>query len=160
MDEQKRQAIALFRFSVIGPLISGEHFHGEQKKLIRELSQRRYTIPYSPRTHIGYGTIAEWLLNYRKNSFEGLKPKTRSDIGKSRGARTELEETILALKTEKPKISVDSIFYKLVKERKMVPGEISRTAAYRLLANKLKIIPVPKTGNYQRRFSHRYPNDC
>lgn len=160
MNEQKRQAKALFRFSVIGPLISGEHYHGEQKKLIRELAQRRYTIPYSPRTHIGVGTISEWLLNYRKTGLEGLKPKTRSDIGNARGIRSELEETILALKTEKPKISVDTIFYTLVRERKMVPGEVSRTAVYRLLANKLKRVPVPKTGNYQRRFSHRYPNDC
>jgi len=160
VDEQKRQSIAFFRFSVIGPLISGEHYHGEQKKLIRELSRRRYNIPCSNRTNIGRGTIADWLLKYRKNGFEGLKPKTRKDIGNTRVIRRELEEAIIALKREKRKISVDNIFYKLVRERKMVPDEVSRTSVYRLLANKCKTLPVPKTGNYQRRFSHRYPNDC
>lgn len=160
MDEHKRETIALFRFSVIGSLISGECYHGEQKKLIRELSQKRYSIPFSSRTRIGAGTIDEWLLNYRKKGLEGLKPKSRKDRGDSRAIGGELKQTILALKTDKPKISVDTIFYNLIKQRKMLPGEVSRTSAYRLLASKMRRLPMPVTGNHQRRFSYRYPNDC
>ena len=160
MDEQKRETIALFRFSVIGPLISGECCHGEQKRLIRQLSRKRYSIPFSPRSSIGYGTIAEWLLNYRKKGLKGLKPKTRKDRGQSRAIADEIMEQILAVKAQQPKISMDTIFYNLIKERKMRPGEVSRTTAYRMLGNKLPKVPMPPTGNYQRRFCYRYPNDC
>ncbi len=79
MEEKIREQIAMFRFSVIGPLISGELAHGSLTKQIKELCSRHYSIPYSNRKSIGAGTIEEWLYAYRYNNFEGLKPKTRSD---------------------------------------------------------------------------------
>jgi hypothetical protein len=45
MDEKMRLEIALFRFSVIGVLVSGELTHGELTKKISELSNRLYSIP-------------------------------------------------------------------------------------------------------------------
>ncbi len=160
MHEKKRQDIALFRFSVIGSLISGEQYHGEQKKQIRQMSKRTYAIPHSFRRTIKEGTIAEWLFKYRKHGLEGLKPLNRKDTGMVRGIRKELQEAIITMKKRSPKISVDSIFYQLMQERKMVPNEISRTSAYRLLAQEIKKGSPTKTGNQQRRFCHRYPNDC
>ncbi|KMQ50741.1 integrase [Chitinispirillum alkaliphilum] len=81
MDENRREQVALFRFSVIGSLISGELCHGELKKRIRELSDRRYIIPHSHKTRIAPGTIEDWLYAYRQKGLEGLKPKHRSDSG-------------------------------------------------------------------------------
>ena len=85
MDEKLRERIALFRFSVIGSLISGELMHGELDRRIRELSVRHYSIPNSRRSRVGAGTIEEWFYVYRKHGFEGLKPKSRADSGTIRG---------------------------------------------------------------------------
>lgn len=160
MDEQNRERVALFRHSVLGALISGELMHGELKRHIRDLSRRMYTIPFSRKTHIGAGTIRQWLAAWRKGGFEALKPGKRSTCGKQRSLRQELAEHILALKRRHPRIAVGTIFNCLVKENKMTPNEVSAATAYRYLARHLSTPAATKTGNRQQRFNHRFPNDC
>jgi hypothetical protein len=94
MDEKTRERIALFRFSVIGSLISGELCRGDLKRRIRELSERRYTIPGSCRCRIAYGTIEDWLYAYRAKSIDGLKPKARSDSGSVRKLAHDVADAI------------------------------------------------------------------
>ena len=114
MTEQQRQDVALFRYGVIGPLVSGELCHGELKGKIRELSMRRYTIPFSSRSSIGFGTIEEWLSNFRHKGFDGLKPKPRNDRGTLRGVRAQLKEDLLRMRMDNPKMSVDLICRELI----------------------------------------------
>jgi len=53
--------IALFRLSVLGPLISRSRLErGELKPLIRELASRDYDIPGTDRRRIGEKTIEAW----------------------------------------------------------------------------------------------------
>ncbi len=114
MKELQRESVALFRFSVIGSLISGELAHGELKKRIHELSQRRYSIPFSNRTLIGEGTIEEWFYLFRHHGFVGLKPTVRNDKGTIRYLRTELKEALLNMKREHPKMSAKTIMKHLI----------------------------------------------
>lgn len=160
MDEKMREAIAMFRYGVIGSLISGELLHGEQRKRIRELSRRRYTIPGSNRTHIGPGTIREWLRAFRAGRFEALKPKGRNDRGNSRRMRPELAEELLRLKIDHPRMAVKSMFRELFARDRMTPNEVAPATVYRYFARNLPRHLPSKTGNEQRRFAHRYPNDC
>jgi transposase InsO family protein len=160
MNDTQREQVALFRFSVIGSLISGELAHGELKSRIRQLSSRRYAIPFSPKTSIGFGTIEEWLHNYRKNSLAGLTPAVRTDKGTVRTLRPELKNAIITLKKEHPKRSVRSILDHLVTNNLMKPNEISKTTTYRMLGLALPKHPPSVTGNEQKRFVHQYPNQC
>lgn len=160
MDEKLRERVALFRFSVIGSLISGELAHGDLSKSIKELSLRRYQIPDSTRTHIGGGTIREWLGGYRKSGFEALKPKSRSDAGKARVIRPELAVRLITMKTDHPKMSVPTMFRELQRENAVKPGEVAAATVYRLFARSNICAVTSKTGKEQRRFSHRFPNDC
>jgi len=160
MDQRQREAIALFRFGVIGPLISGELSHGEQRRVIRELASRRYTIPGSRRTHIGAGTIREWLRAYRRRGFEGLKPQGRADRGSVRRLRPELAARLVELKQAQPRISVKTMFRMLLADGAMRPAEIGVATAYRYLARHCPRPQGSPTGKQQRRFVHRYPNDC
>jgi putative transposase len=160
MDEKLRERVALFRFSVIGSLISGELAHGDLNKNIMQLSGRRYQIPDSVRTHIGAGTIREWLADYRKGGFEALKPKGRCDAGTARVIRPELAARLVALKTDHPKMAVTTMFRELLRENIIKPGEVAASTVYRLFArSNLSAVPST-TGKEQRRFVHRYPNDC
>lgn len=53
--------VALFRLSVLGPLVSRERLeHGELQRIIRELALREYAIPGSRRCLVGEKTIEAW----------------------------------------------------------------------------------------------------
>ena len=52
---------ALFRLSVLGPLVGRERLaRGERQRLIRELAQREYAIPGSRRHTLSAKTIEAW----------------------------------------------------------------------------------------------------
>lgn len=160
MNEQQREKVALFRFSVIGPLASAELAYGELQRLMRELSQHHYSIPFSNRSRISAATIEEWLYAYRRNGFEALKPKVRSDKGASRAIRKELADALLAAKKEHPRRGLKATLKYLLTQGVMKPNELPLSNGYRFLSKHLPPRPASKTGNEKLRFSHRYPNDC
>ena len=62
---------ALFRLSVLGPLVSRERLErGELQRGIRELAQREYAIPASQRRHLGEKTIEAWYYAWRRLGLE------------------------------------------------------------------------------------------
>lgn len=160
MTEEQRQKVALFRFGVIGPLVSGELFHGELKKKITELSRRRYDIPFSRRSRIGFGTIEEWLSNYRRKGFDGLLPQVRSDKGSVRRLSSALRDKLVTMKLDHPKMSARTIIDMLVAENKLPVNAIGVASVYRLFQRQIPKRLATKTGKEQKRFVHRYPNDC
>lgn len=160
MAEMQREQIALFRYGVIGPLISGELVHGERNTMIRELASRRYNIPNSTRTTIAFGTIEEWLYKYRNFGFESLKPSIRNDKGRIRHMRPQLKKELLDMREKNPKMPVKIIMKHLVEQKKMTPGEISRNTIYRMFAKETTKRTASKTGKVQKRFVHRYANQC
>jgi transposase InsO family protein len=159
MDEKMRLEIALFRFSVIGVLVSGELTHGELSKKIADLSTRRYSIPYSHRTHIGAGTIEDWLYAYRYNGLEGLKPKNRSDQGCTRMIEA-LLKTIIEYRNVHRRMPLRLVIIKLQAEHKLPAGEYPLSTVYRYLRRHTPKRAIPVTGRVQKRFAHRFPNDC
>ena len=73
---------ALFRLSVLGPLVSRERLErGELQQIIRELATREYAIPGTRRCYLGEKTIQAWFYAWRKQGIEGLVPKSRFDRG-------------------------------------------------------------------------------
>ena len=161
MDEKLRERIALFRYGIIGPLASAELAHGELKRRIRELSTAFYNIPNSRRKKVRAGTIAQWLHWYRKNGIEGLKPKSRRDRGVIRGVPADIGNAIIEQRTEHPRMPLRLVLRRLYTEKDMpAAAGIPLSNAYRYLRAHLPKRPVPTTGREQKRFSHRYPNDC
>lgn len=161
MDEKFREEIARFRFSVIGTLISGELPHGDLTKHIKELSRRHYCIPYSRRTAIGEGTIEDWLYAYRYNGFEGLKPKTRSDLGKSRGIDETVLKVIIDFREQNPRMPLRLAINTLQKECKLTSDQqLPLSTLYRYLRIHFPKRTLTATGRVQKRFCHRFPNDC
>ena len=89
--------LALFRLSVLGPMVSCERLdRGELRQLIRELAQREYAIPGSERRHIGEKTIEAWYYAWRRLGLAGLAPKARVDRGQSR-LSAPIQQAVLAL---------------------------------------------------------------
>ncbi len=101
--------VALFRLSVLGPLVSRERLaRGELKRLIRELAARDYDLPGSGRRCLGEKTIEAWLYAWRRGGIEALTPRSRSDRGRSR-LELGVQEAILAAKRENPRRSIDQL---------------------------------------------------
>lgn len=124
---------ALFRLSVLGPLVSREQLaRGELQQLIRELSQREYAIPGTRRRHLGEKTIQGWYYSFRKQGLDGLLPQRRMDRGLSRLAPA-LQEAVLAAKRANPSRSVRQIVRLLEAAGTAPAGLLSRSAVHRLL---------------------------
>lgn len=124
---------ALFRLSVLGPLVSRERLErGELQHIIRELAQRQYAIPGSRRTYLGEKTIEAWLGKYRRDGIAGLTPKVRVDRGQSKIAQP-TQEAILAAKRDNPKRSIRQIKQLLQSSGQAARDSLSRSAIHRLL---------------------------
>lgn len=124
---------ALFRLSVLGPLVSRERLaRGELQQLVRELAQRDYTIPGSRRRHLGEKTIEAWFYAYRRHGIDGLLPKPRADRGQSKLAPA-LQQAIIAAKQANPRRSIRQIRDLLVAAGTVSAGSLSRSAIHRLL---------------------------
>jgi putative transposase len=124
---------ALFRLTVLGPLVSREQLaHGELQQVIRELSAREYAIPGTQRRHLSEKTIQAWYYAWRRNGLDALAPKPRADRGSSK-ISPELQEAILAAKRANPRRSVRQIVRLLEAAGTVQAKSLSRSAVHRLL---------------------------
>ena len=125
--------MALFRLSVLGPLVSRPQLlRGEQKALLRELAAKEYDIPGSRRRQIAEKTLQEWLLKYRRQGLEGLTPKGRCDEGISK-LSAEVQERLLSAKRDNPRRSIRVLRWMLEQEGLVARGALSRSAIHRFL---------------------------
>ena len=126
-------AVALFRLSVLGPLVSREQLdRGELQKTIRELAQREYAIPNSDRRLLCEKTIQTWFYLWRKGGIDALAPKVRVDRGQSKISAT-VQDAILAAKRENPRRSINQIERLLVAAGVAPEQSLSRSSVHRLL---------------------------
>ncbi len=125
--------MALFRYSVLGSLISrAELQRGELKTILEELAARRYDIPGSNNSCLSEKTIEAWYYTWRRGGIEALEPKARSDRGQSK-ITPEIQEAILATKRENPRRSINRICRLLETRGTVATGELKRSAVHRLL---------------------------
>ena len=124
---------ALFRLSVIGPLISRANLeHGELKALTIELSGQIYDIPDSKNNYLSAKTIESWYYLWKKGGVDALTPKKRLDKGLSK-IPASLQQEIITAKKENPKRSLDTLL-KLMKMQHLDGSELlTRSSIYRLL---------------------------
>jgi len=126
-------AVALFRLSVLGPLVSIDHLErGELQTIIRGLAQKEYSIPGSKRRTLGEKTIEAWYYAWRRQGIEGLTPKTRMDQGVSK-LPADIQKALLAAKTENPRRSIRQLKHLLEKSGLAARGSLSRSAIHRFL---------------------------
>lgn len=157
MDEKTRQAVALKRFSVISPIVSGKVKNN--REYFEELSKAPLDMPYYGIRLYHYKTFESWLYDYYRYGLDGLTPGFRSDKGKSRKITEEIGERIKQLRIENPKIPVTILYERLVSERIINPLEVSRPTVYRYLAD-LVLPSIEGEGQEESlRFSYQYPGE-
>ena len=104
-----------------------------QKEYLNELEGKVHSIPYYGERKIAAKTIQEWLLHYRRNGFEALKPKKRADRGDSRRLSPDDQDHILETRKKSPYMPV-SVFYELlIQQGEIQQNQVSYSTINRLL---------------------------
>jgi putative transposase len=158
MDDKTRNAVALKKFSIIGPVLNGQVKNNTE--YFKQVASSPIEMPYYGVRNYSYKTIESWLCDYNKRGLDGLIRGCRSDKGKSRKISTEIGEEILNRRKSNPKIPVSVLYEQMVSEGIIDPGNISMPTVYRYiedlsLAGELK--------DYEKaeslRFSHEHVGD-
>ncbi len=151
---------ALFRYGVIADFV---HLPSGTKglyQLIRKKAERQYTIPGSTRTRIAEETIRSWLKKYRKDGFDGLLPKVRTDKGKPRKLPLEVADILLNAKEEYPDLTVPLVIKK-ARATGAIPNDIRlpQSTVYKLFARHGLTGKKKSPAKDHRRFSFQYAGD-
>lgn len=162
MDEEQRLETALFRFGLISDMAGGARLErGELERLIEEKSERRWSIPFSNRTHISASTIRRWVRLYQASGgkLESLYPRRRSDRGRSRSIDEETALALVRLRQERPGLAVEKLIEEMQTRALITPGVVLRpSTVYRLLRHKGGASNRPSPVD-RRRFEAELPND-
>ena len=129
------EAVAIYRATVIGPLMHRQLTHGQLATELRALSEQRFRPPgaHSTRTY-AVPTLERWLYAYRTSGLEGLRPRPRSDRGFAQELSSKERELLLDIRREHPHASVPLILRTLIDEGRLDEGKISEPTVRRLYA--------------------------
>lgn len=163
MNEQLREQIAVFRYGVISDLVGRPLAPGDKEKILNEQAGKQWTIPGSARTLIGRTTLRDWVAQYEAMGFDSLKPRLRADSGQSRALPDDVQDLLLALKRERPRVPIITIIRAARLSGKMPPEQtLASSTVYRLFAaHGLTGKAAPQTSGEPdaRAFTHPHSND-
>lgn len=151
MTENDREKIALFRYGLISPILNGQVKN--QKEYLQKESTKVHNVPYYGSKEYVPKTIYGWLRAYRRGGFDALKPKHRSDRGRSRKITGQLKNRLLRLRENNPGISVKLFYDQMVEKKEFRPSELSYSTVYRFFKKNDLIKTDVKKQPGRRRFS-------
>lgn len=159
MDEEKRQAMALFRYGLIAPLVAETYPQTSKEAYYRDVSSKEYTLPNGDTTTFNATTIKKWFIQYKKYGLEGITPSTRIDAGRSRKLEESVIDKIREYRTLMPYITARKIYDRLIEEGHINYTEVSIDTIYRYLrTNSALTIAKPKEECLS--FECLYAGDC
>jgi len=154
MEQNQKHEIALMRYSVISPLITGlQEDYPSMDAYFRDASLKGVTAPDGSVKRYAPGTIESWYRAYKSGGFDALLPTGRSDAGKPRKLDDDLQEQIRYLKVNYPRMSAAAIYRQLQDNGSIRQGEISESTINRyinLLALELKTTNNQDMRRYER----------
>lgn len=133
MDDEQRRQVAIWRATVLGPLVSARLEHGDVRVLCEEAAARVRELPDGRPVRLSWRTIQSWYYAYKKGGLDALRPAGRDDRGKSRVISDEVAELIVRIKREKPRRSIRRIIKMVERANKVPRGVLSKSSVHRLL---------------------------
>lgn len=154
MQQDKKQAVALMRYSAIAPIISGlQDDFPSRRAFFRDVSVKGITAPDGTIRHYAPATIEKWYFAYKEGGFDALMPTGRSDAGKPRKIDDDLQVQIRHLKTNYPRMSAAAIYRQLQDNGSIGHNEISESTICRyikLLSLEMQYTPNQDMRRYER----------
>jgi transposase InsO family protein len=159
MNDETRQQIALFRYGILAPLISGIYDDlGSRKGFFRDAASKTYTNPRGIDTTLSASTLERWFYRYQKHGFDALLPQRRVDTGISRKLDADMIEQINYLKQEYPRIPATLIHQKLIDNGTINKHEISLSTVNRYI-NQLNLKMKYTTNKDMHRYERPHINE-
>lgn len=156
MDDKLRNEIALFKFSLIAPIINGS-VTGKTKDYLEHICAKTYQIPSGDFKELSPHTVRRWLSEYRRFGLDGLKRKSRNDKGSSRALTSEIAQSIKELKSLYPHKTATTIYSELLTGGFLGSPPISVATVQRFL-RKFEVKTGPDIE--RKRFVFEFANDC
>ena len=157
MKKKKRQAVALFRYGVIAPVLHAAA--GTQSQYFGRMAQKELDVPGLGPRRYSVATFKSWLRRYRQEGLDGLLPKRRSDAGRSRVISDELSAHISELLARFPGLPVNRLRERLVASGHITSRLISESTLRRHI-RRAGLRPQVKTAPKARKhFEKPYAND-
>ena len=159
MEQEKKQAVALMRYSAIAPIITGTQEDYESlSAYFRTASAKGIKAPDGSLRHYSPGTLEKWYLAYKKSGFDALIPSGRSDCGVSRKIDDDLREQIVYLKHHYPRMSAAAIYKQLRDSGSIRSGQLSESTVCRFI-NQLTLQERLTNNQDMRRFERPHINE-
>lgn len=134
MNDMSPRDIALWRFSILGPLVSARLEYGDRRELFAAASERLYEHPNRARkVRLSARTIENWFYAFKAGGIAALEPLPRADKNTTTAVSSELVDLIVRAKMAKPKRSAPQILRILTRARKLPPGGLSKSTVLRIL---------------------------
>jgi transposase InsO family protein len=152
MTDNDREQIALFRFRLISPVLNGQVKN--QTEYLAKVAAKKHDVPYYGIREYAPKTLYGWLRKYRREGFDGLKPKKRSDSGKSRKITLELKEILLEERKSHPERSISLLYDQLIAQDKLLPSQLSYSTVYRFFKRKNLLNNSPRREENRKRFAY------
>jgi transposase InsO family protein len=147
MTNEEREAVALFRYGLIAPILNN---HCDRKTYLQEVCAQKHTVPYYGLKEFSLSTVERWLSEYRKWGFEELKPKPREDRGQTRALTADEQDVVLDLRRKNMHLSMASFYELGIKRGVFEPQNVSYHSMNRLLGNH-KLLHTSKESAVQRK---------
>ncbi len=159
MNQEKKQSIALMRYSAIAPLITGTTDEYESMSaFFRAVSAKGIKAPDGTIRNYSPGTLEKWYLAYKKNGFDALIPTGRSDCGVSRKIDEDLKEQIAYLKHHYPRMSAAAIYKQLQTNGSIRSDQLSESTVCRFV-NQLVLQERLTNNTDMRRYERPHINE-
>ncbi len=161
-DDDKKIAVASFKFGVISDFINRQSFsYGEKEKLFREKISLSYIIPFSSKTTISKPAIIKWIRDYKKGGqrLEALYPKIRKDRGDFRSLDGTLKLAIIDVLKKNPKVKTRAIIRELTRQKVIEDSTgLNFSTVYRFVKKEKQDPLRQNCYDDRRRFEAQYPN--
>ena len=161
MTEDEKMQVAVFRYSVISDFVNGMSMsRSEKSRLMGDKCERKWSIPFSQKTRISRETISHWIRVYRDGGVKALRPKDRSDQGRSRAMDDDTCEALICLRKEMPAGTVPHLIEQMNRRQLVTPGtELNKTTVYRFLHGQNLMRLTRSKPVDRRKFEAELPND-
>lgn len=123
------QAWAVFRCSLLSPVLLEQIPAGQRESYFQELSQQEHLLPNGRRRRISARTLRRWWKKLREQGVQGMFRRPRNDRDRPR-KRAQLLERAIQLKREQPRRSDQVINRILLRE---FGAQVPRSTLYRHL---------------------------
>lgn len=149
--KERSEAIALFRYRLIQEVMDDSLTTRQRGPMVRSLASRTHTGPFGTEVKVSRMTIDRWLKSWRREGFDGLKPRLRAHTPVTPETVLALAET---LKRERPNRTSAQVRRIMVETLGDAPSESTLLRHFRTLD-----IPTGANAQATGRFEADHPNE-